>query len=236
MRWVRIFEKKAAVLLLTLMVFTSVGCAGQNVGRENSDISIGSAKQDAVRDTPDVSSGSAQGNDQEASDVSSGSAQGNDQEASDVSSGSALDNSQKASNTEQSTDDMQDESSASSEEEEMREMIIKVGDEELHVNWENNESVEALRALCEEEPLEIQMSMYGGFEQVGSIGQSLPRGDAQMTTSAGDIVLYAGNQIVMFYGSNSWAYTRLGHIRDKSGAELTELLGSGDVSITVSVG
>ncbi len=218
MRWVRIFERRAAVLLLTLMVLTSVGCAGQNVGRENSDISIGSVKQDAVRDS---------------SDVSSGSAQGNDQEASDVSSGSALDNSQKASDTEQSTHDMQDESA---EEEEMREMIIKVGDEELHVNWENNESVEALRALCEEEPLEIQMSMYGGFEQVGSIGQSLPRGDAQMTTSAGDIVLYAGNQIVMFYGSNSWAYTRLGHIRDKSGAELTELLGSGDVSITVSVG
>ena len=79
----------------------------------------------------------------------------------------------------------------------------------------------------------IQMSMYGGFEQVGSIGQSLPRNDAQTTTQAGDIVLYSGSQIVVFYGSNAWAYTRLGHIHDKSAQELTELLSNGDVAITI---
>ncbi len=77
------------------------------------------------------------------------------------------------------------------------------------------------------------MSMYGGFEQVGSIGQSLPRNDVQTTTNAGDIVLYSGNQMVVFYGSNSWAYTRLGHIMDKNVAELKELLGNGDVTITI---
>jgi hypothetical protein len=77
--------------------------------------------------------------------------------------------------------------------------------------------------------------MYGGFEQVGSIGQSLPREDRQTTTQAGDIVLYSGDQMVVFYGSNSWAYTRLGHITDKSPAELEELLGNGDVDITISV-
>ena len=74
--------------------------------------------------------------------------------------------------------------------------------------------------------------MYGGFEQVGSLGTSLPRKDVQTTTSAGDIVLYSGNQVVVFYGSNSWSYTRLGHISDKSAAELKELLGHGDVAIT----
>jgi hypothetical protein len=79
------------------------------------------------------------------------------------------------------------------------------------------------------------MSMYGGFEQVGSIGQDLPSADGQMTTQAGDVVLYSANQIVVFYGSNSWAYTRLGHIVDKSDQELAELLGSGDVSITINV-
>ena len=82
----------------------------------------------------------------------------------------------------------------------------------------------------------IQMSMYGGFEQVGSIGQSLPRNDKQTTTSSGDIVLYSGNQMVVFYGSNSWSYTRLGHISDKDEAGMTELLSNGDVTITISMG
>ena len=77
--------------------------------------------------------------------------------------------------------------------------------------------------------------MYGGFEQVGPIGQSLPRNDEQTTTSSGDIVLYSGNQIVVFYGSNSWSYTRLGRITDKTASELAELLGNGDVTITISL-
>ena len=76
--------------------------------------------------------------------------------------------------------------------------------------------------------------MYGGFEQVGDLGISLPRNDAQTTTGAGDIVLYSGNQVVIFYGSNSWAYTRLGRVADKSGEEMSELLGNGDVMITLS--
>ena len=75
--------------------------------------------------------------------------------------------------------------------------------------------------------------MYGGFEQVGSIGSKLPRNDKQTTTAAGDIVLYSGNQMVIFYGSNSWTYTRLGHITDKDAEEMAELLSNGDVTITV---
>jgi hypothetical protein len=76
--------------------------------------------------------------------------------------------------------------------------------------------------------------MYGGFEQVGSIGQSLPRSDTQTTTASGDIVLYSGDQLVVFYGSNTWAYTRLGKIVDKTPEEMEELLGNGDVTITLS--
>ena len=112
---------------------------------------------------------------------------------------------------------------------------MKIGETPVTVEWEENESVEALKELCLNTPLTIQMSMYGGFEQVGSIGQSLPREDSQTTTQAGDIVLYSGNQIVVFYGSNAWAYTRLGHIMDKSAADLEELLGNGDVTITISI-
>ena len=114
-------------------------------------------------------------------------------------------------------------------------MVLTINGEIVSVKWEDNESVEALMDLVSTEPLSIQMSKYGGFEQVGSIGTSLPRNDVQTTTEAGDIVLYSGNQIVVFYGSNSWAYTRLGKVTDKSKAEMTELLGNGDVSITISM-
>lgn len=118
------------------------------------------------------------------------------------------------------------------EQEEMS-ILMKIGDEAVTVEWEDNESVRALSELLIEQPLSIQMSMYGGFEQVGSFGTSLPRNDKQTTTQAGDIVLYSGSQIVVFYGSNSWAYTRLGRITGKSNEELEELLGSGDVTITL---
>lgn len=120
------------------------------------------------------------------------------------------------------------------ESEEMN-ILMKIGDETVTVTWENNESVTALTELLGEQPLSIQMSMYGGFEQVGSLGTNLPREDEQTTTQAGDIVLYSGSQIVVFYGSNSWAYTRLGRITDKSADELAELLGSGDVAITLGL-
>ena len=96
-----------------------------------------------------------------------------------------------------------------------------------------NASVAALSELCREAPLSLSLSGYGGFEQVGPIGTSLPRADEQTVTEAGDIVLYAGSQIVVFYGSNSWAYTRLGHITDQSAADLARLLGRGDVTITL---
>ena len=113
-------------------------------------------------------------------------------------------------------------------------MQMMIGETPVTVAWEDNESVEALKTLAEE-GLRIDMSMYGGFEQVGSIGQSLPRDDAQTTTTSGDIVLYSGNQLVVFYGSNSWAYTRLGHITDQTPAQMKALLGNGDVTITLSM-
>ena len=112
---------------------------------------------------------------------------------------------------------------------------MMIGNTAVAVDWENNESVEALKAQCENEPLVIQMSMYGGFEQVGFIGSRLPSNDAQTTTSAGDIVLYSSNQIVVFYGSNSWAYTKLGHITDQDASGMASLLSNGNVTITISM-
>ncbi len=104
----------------------------------------------------------------------------------------------------------------------------------VEVQWEVNEAVSALQELTAGAPLTIQMSPYGGFEQVGPIGQSLPRSDAQTTTAPGDLVLYSGDQIVVFYGSNTWAYTRLGKITNLDDSALTELLSGDAVTLTIS--
>ena len=119
--------------------------------------------------------------------------------------------------------------------EEVQEKMLemKIAGTPVTVAWEDNEAVAALKEYCRDQILTIPLSMYGGFEQVGSIGTNLPQNDVQTTTQSGDIVLYSGNQFVVFYGSNSWAYTRLGHITDKSQDELTSLLSNGDVSITL---
>ena len=115
------------------------------------------------------------------------------------------------------------------------ELQMTIGNTPVSVDWEDNEAVDALKDLCRNQPLTIQMSMYGGFEQVGPIGTSLPQNDMRTTTSAGDIVLYSGDQMVVFYGSNSWAYTRLGHITDRSAEDMTDLLSNGDTVITISL-
>jgi len=113
-------------------------------------------------------------------------------------------------------------------------MTMMIDGTKVNVEWEDNQAVKRLRDMAKDGDITIQMSMYGGFEQVGSIGQSLPRDDKQTTTRSGDIVLYSGNQMVVFYGSNSWSYTRLGHISDKNEAEMADLLSQGDVKITIS--
>ena len=116
-----------------------------------------------------------------------------------------------------------------------RNLHMSVNGLAVNVIWEDNDSVTALRELCADGTLTVPMSMYGGFEQVGSLGMTLPSSDADTTTSAGDIVLYSSSNLVVFYGSNTWAYTRLGHITNLTDSELTELLSNGDVTITLTM-
>ena len=104
---------------------------------------------------------------------------------------------------------------------------LSIDGTQIPVTWEENASVDELKTLL---PLTVKMSMYGGFEQVGPVGRSIVSNDEQITTEAGDIVLYAGDRIVIFYGSNSWAYTKLGHI-DQAQEEMEKLLGQEDVEI-----
>lgn len=97
----------------------------------------------------------------------------------------------------------------------------------------DNQGAEALADLLTDGPLTLSLEDYGGFEKVGSLGQSLPTSNTHMSTQSGDIMLYQGNQIVLFYGSNSWSYTRLGQVTDLTGWQ--EALGHGDVTVTFSL-
>ena len=138
------------------------------------------------------------------------------------------------SNEAQENEEPEQNTESAEEDNGMRSITMKINDEEMTVTWEDNESVEALADLVSGSPLTIDMSMYGGFEQVGAIGTDLPSNDTNITTEPGDIVLYTGNNMVVFYGSNSWSYTMLGHIENKSEDELEALLGANDVKITLS--
>ena len=112
-------------------------------------------------------------------------------------------------------------------------MNVEVNDSSFTATLAENAAVDALMDWIEEGPITLELSDYAGFEKVGPLGRSLPASDSQTTTQAGDIVLYQSNQIVLFYGSNSWSYTRLGSIDDLTGWE--DALGSGDVTVTLSL-
>lgn len=114
-------------------------------------------------------------------------------------------------------------------------LTLYIDDTRVSVSWQDNEAVAKLKEILRNSPLEIRMNEYGGFEQVGSIGTSLPTADTQMTTEPGDIVLYSGNQMVIFYGSNSWSYTKLGHIENMSTNELAGALSGADKTIRITM-
>ncbi len=118
---------------------------------------------------------------------------------------------------------------------ETNQIYIKIGKSILTAVLEENESAEALKELLTDGSLSISASNYGGFEKVCSLGRKLPSNDKQTTTHAGDICLYNGSQIVIFYGSNSWVYTRLGKVSDVEESELKKVLSGEETEITLSL-
>lgn len=114
-------------------------------------------------------------------------------------------------------------------------IILKIDGTEVNVEWEDNESVKAIKELIKNGELTINTHQYGGFEQVGEIGHNIVSDNVQMTTKPGDIVLYAGSNIVLFYGSNSWSYTKLGKIVDKTDEELKSLLNKPGTLLTINI-
>lgn len=113
-------------------------------------------------------------------------------------------------------------------------ILLEVNGTEIAVQWEENRAVEDLKALLADGALTIQTTAYGGFEQVGTLPQTLTSDNTQITTAPGDIVLYSGNSIVLFYGSNTWSYTKLGHMTEFDAA-LAELLRADTVTVTLSL-
>lgn len=110
---------------------------------------------------------------------------------------------------------------------------ITVGDYELTAAFEDNSSAEEFRELLAQGPITVEMEDYGGFEKVGPLGATLTRNDTQITTKPGDVILYQGNQITIYYGTNTWSFTRLARIDDPT--DLQEKLGSGTVAVTFSL-
>ena len=104
------------------------------------------------------------------------------------------------------------------------------GSHKLTATLADNSSALTFYELLNKAPVTIKMSDYGNFEKVGSLGTSLPRNDTHITTEAGDIILYQGNQITIYYDKNSWSFTRLGKIDGVTQAELKRVLGKGNVT------
>lgn len=121
--------------------------------------------------------------------------------------------------------------------EEIIRMFISINGNKMEVALAENSSVDALVEILKQGDIVYTANDYGGFEKVGCLGYSLPHNDTQITTQAGDVILYSGNQIVLFYGSNSYSYTRLGRINGYSVDELRSLLcaGSSSVQVTISL-
>ena len=122
-------------------------------------------------------------------------------------------------------------------EEETNQMYVQVGDTVWTASLEDNPSAAALKELLAKGPLSVAMHDYGGFEKVGDTGTTLPRTDRQITTKPGDIILYQGSSITIYYDENSWNFTLLGHLDGVTDAELREVLKAGgeDVRVTFSL-
>ena len=119
--------------------------------------------------------------------------------------------------------------------ESMNKVYIKINSIVLDIELENNSATKELKERLKNGDIIVNAHEYGGFEKVGDLGFSLPKEDTDITTSAGDIVLYQGNKVSLFYNSNLWSFTKLGKIQNVSSDELKNILGNGDVTITFTL-
>ena len=112
---------------------------------------------------------------------------------------------------------------------------VQINEDSFDVELENNSAAQELIKELEKGNITVNATEYGGFEKVGELGFSLPTSDENINTEPGDIVLYQGDKISLFYGSHSWSYTKLGKIDNISSNELKEVLGQGNVTLVFSL-
>ena len=112
-------------------------------------------------------------------------------------------------------------------------MQLKIDSVLVPIIWESNATVAALKARARESAITLRATKYCGFEQVGALGLTLPCEDEQITTAPGDVMLYSGNQLVLFFGANTWSYTRLGRI-DLPKERIRAILNKSGVTIVLS--
>ncbi len=114
-------------------------------------------------------------------------------------------------------------------------MKIQVGDTVFTATLAENSSVDALKELMADGPLTLKMSDYARMEKGADLGVTLPQNNEQMNTRAGDIILYQGRTFVIYYDTNSWSLTPIGKIDNVDEEELRRVLGTGDVTVTLSI-
>ena len=114
-------------------------------------------------------------------------------------------------------------------------MKIEVNNTAIQVKLCENSSAEAIRQLLKKGPLTIAMKDYAHMEKFGSLGMQLPRNDEYITTKAGDVILWEGNLLVIYYAPNTWNFTRLGEVQNLSASELRSVLGEGNITAALSL-
>ena len=117
----------------------------------------------------------------------------------------------------------------------MDKLLITINGKTLTADFADNSSAKALADALAKSSITYQADDYGNFEKVGDLGQSFPKNDENITTEPGDIILYQGHNLCIYYAQNTWSFTRIAKIKGVSKDELKEFLGEGEITVTLSV-
>jgi hypothetical protein len=117
----------------------------------------------------------------------------------------------------------------------MDKLLITINGKTLTADFADNSSAKALAEALAKSSITYQADDYGNFEKVGDLGQSFPKNDENITTEPGDIILYQGHNLCIYYAQNTWSFTRIAKIKGVSKDELKEFLGEGEITVTLSV-
>lgn len=236
--------KKRLLAFLTLCLLVPFAACSASETHQTSDVpSAGSAQNPALQedsDTESTDSVSEQAQPETSSEEGSGQPDTASTSNENTQTGTNLSaenetpsgtDTQAEDESQTDTNAQQDENTPTQTDDPAEQLRLTVNGKVLDVAWENNETVAQILDYAKQGEIRVDATRYGGFEQVGSLPQSFVRNDVLTTTQPGDIMLYSGNQIVLFYESNTFRYTKLGHINGLSDEELTDLLQQDSVQI-----